>query len=164
MSTDLGALKDEILEYLAAQGMIVFHSYLRHHEGVPTIGWDSKNYPDYQEFIHTAKRAGVEMMVVRCDHFSDGQVEEALADLKEAEFESRDKRRIERRLHELGGYAGFVSVLELSYDYQGRLYFFDVHTDWFDEYLDLQDEIAASLPEDEDLDDEGPVGGFYSRN
>ena len=81
MNTDLGALKSEALEYLAAQGMIAFHSYLRHHEGVPAIGWDGKHYPDYRQFIDTAKRAGVEMIVLRSDYFSDDDIEEALGEL-----------------------------------------------------------------------------------
>jgi hypothetical protein len=164
MNTDLGALKNEALEYLAAQGMIAFHSYLRHHEGVPAIGWDSKRYPDYRPFVDTAKRAGVEMMVLRCDYFSDDDIEEALGELAEADLEDGERRRIERGLRDLRGYAGFVSALELSYDYQGRLYFFDLHTGWYDEFLDLHDEIAASLPEPGDEEDDGPVGGYYSRN
>jgi hypothetical protein len=52
----------------------------------------------------------------------------------------------------------------LSYDHQGRLYFFDLHTDWYDEYLDLHDELVASLPEPSEEQDDGPVGGYYSRN
>jgi hypothetical protein len=164
MIKDLGELKNEIVEYLAAQGMIAFHSYLRHHEGVPAIGWDSKHYPDYHAFIDTAKRAGVELVVIRSDHFSEDDIEETLGELEEAEFEDSDRRRMERRLRELRGYAGFVSGIELSYDYQGRLYFFDLHTGWYDEYLDLHDEIVTSLPEPGDVDDDGPVGGYYSRN
>jgi hypothetical protein len=164
MNTDLGALKNEVVEYLAAQGMTAFHSCMRHHEGVPAIGWDSKHYPDFRQFVDTAKHAGADMVVIRCDHFSDDDVEEALSELEEADLEDGDRRRIERRLRDLRGYAGFVCGIELSYDHQGRLYFFDLHTDWYDEYLDLHDELVASLPEPSEEQDDGPVGGYYSRN
>ncbi len=164
MNTDLGALKNEVVEYLSAQGMIAFHSYLRHHEGGQAIGWDSKHHPDYREFIDTAKRAGVDMVVLRTEYFSDDDIEEALGELEDADLEKSDRRRIERRLAELRGYAGFVSGIELSYDYQGRLYFFNLHTDWYDEYLDLHDDIITALPDPGEEEDDGPVGGYYSRN
>jgi hypothetical protein len=164
MNTDLGALKNAVVEYLAAQQMIAFHSYMRHHEGVPAIGWDSKRYPDFRAFIDTAKRAGIEMVVIRTEHFSEDDIEETLSELGEADLEKSDQRRIERRLGELRGYVGFASNIELSYDYQGRLYFFDLRTDWYDEYLDLHDEIITLLPDPSESGDDGPVGGYYSRN
>ena len=163
MNQDLGALKNEIAQYVAAEGMIVFHSYLRHHRDISAIGWDTKRYPDYREFVSAAKRAGVTMVVIRCEEFSAGDIEEALSELDDTELENGDRRRLERRLREFSAYEGFVSCVELSYDYQGREYFFDLRTEWYEDFLDLREEIFDSLPE-EDPDDGGPVGGYYSRN
>jgi hypothetical protein len=41
---------------------------------------------------------------------------------------------------------------------------FDLHTDWYGEFLDTVDEIDGSAPEEGEEDDEGPIGGYYSRN
>ena len=46
------------------------------------------------------------------------------------------------------------------------MYVYEVRPDWYDEFLELSDEIATNLPTpgaDEEEGDNG-MGGFYSNN
>ena len=50
---------------------------------------------------------------------------------------------------------GVHLALELSFDYQGRVYLFNLRAEWFDDYLNLVEELDASLPDDDEDDDMG---------
>ena len=72
------------------------------------------------------------------------------------------RREFERQLDHLRAYDGLVCAIELSFDYQGRVFLFDLHTDWYEELSDLLDEIevlAAGAG-----DDDTPMSGYFSKN
>jgi hypothetical protein len=58
---------------------------------------------------------------------------------------------------------GSVCAIELSFDYEGRVFLFDLRTEWFEEFSDLLDEIQLLVAEPNN-DDESPIGGYFSRN
>ncbi len=91
-------------------------------------------------------------------------IDDAVARLEAAELPRDEQRPLERRLNSLRDYAGFTCDLELSFDHQGRVYCFSLRTEWYEDLLDILDEIDASYPEQEEEDGEGPLGGYFSRN
>jgi hypothetical protein len=67
-------------------------------------------------------------------------------------------------LNDLRAYEGSVCAIELSFDHEGRVYLFDLRTEWFDEFSEMQDEIQLLVPDPDDGDDDSPISGYFSRN
>jgi hypothetical protein len=163
MRQDLDTLKKEILEYLKAQDFIIFYGFSRHTDAQPVAYWDVHRHPDYQAFLAAAREAGVRLVTFHQREFSNEEVEEALDRLEDCDLSSEDRRRLEHRLHEMEAYSGFTCIIELSFAHDGRLYMYDLHTGWYMEFLDTMDEIDSCFPGDEE-EEEGPIGGYFSRN
>lgn len=163
--TNLDTLKGEIEGYLQDQQFAVFRGFPRMLDTVPLVYWDCDRYPDYQAFLATAQAAGVRLIVYHQHEFSAEQIDNALERLEEVELPREEYRSIERRLKELRVYEGFTCALELSFDLQGRIYVFDLRTEWYDELSDLLDELhMLGARGDEDEDDDTPMSGYFSKN
>jgi hypothetical protein len=163
MSLNLDELKTEVLEYMEAQGFVVFHGYSRLAEADSFVAWDTDRLPEYRSFLNTAKRADVKLVVYHFREFSPTHIEDAEERLEESELTVEERHGIERRLRELRTYEGFTCALELSFDYDGRVYLFNLRSEWYDDYLDLIEELDAAMP-DGDEDEDDSMGGYYSRN
>lgn len=163
MKQNLDTLKSEILEQLGAQGFAVFHSYSRNLEDTETIYWDVHHYPDFRPFLDTARQLGVKMVTFHHREFTREAVEDAFDRLEECEISPEERRSYERRLREMGGYEGFTCAVELAYDFEKQLYLYSLQTAWYTEFLDLLDEIDGYAP-DAGAEDEGPIGGYFSKN
>ncbi len=163
MKLNLDELKTEVLEYMESAGFVIFHGYSRLAETDSFVAWDVDRIPNYRSFLGAAQQAGVKMIVYHFRGFSAAHLEDAEERLEESELTADERRNIERRLRELRSYEGFTCALELSFDYQGRVYLFNLRAEWYDDYLDLVEELDAMLPDEEDEEDDS-MGGFYSRN
>ncbi len=163
MNLNLDTLRSEVLDYLGKEDFVVFHGYSRLADADSFVAWDTERMPDYHSFVDAAKRAGVRLMVYHFREFTHGHVDEAAERLEEAELTADEQRQAERRLRDLHSYEGFTCALELSFDLEGRVYLFNLRADWYEEYLDLLEELDASIP-DEDAGDDDSMGGYYSRN
>jgi hypothetical protein len=53
--------------------------------------------------------------------------------------------------------------LELAFNHNSSLYVYELQPDWYEDFLTIEDEIAASMAED-DLDEGGSLGGYFSKN
>ena len=165
MKQNLDLLKTEIQEHLERNDIVTFFGVSRTLTPFPTVMWDTAGHPDYREFVKAAQGAGVRMIVLNTSEFEADQVEGSLEDLEFADLDPDDSRRFEKRLREMRAYDGFTCAVELSFDTGWRCYVFELRTEWYDEYLDLLSELEMAIPEDdEDEDDEGPVGGYFSKN
>jgi hypothetical protein len=49
----------------------------------------------------------------------------------------------------------------LSFDHEGRVFLFDLRTEWYDELTDILDEIQVLTAEAED---DTSMGGYFSKN
>jgi hypothetical protein len=163
MNLNLDELKTEVLQHLESQGFVVFHGYARLSDSDSFVAWDVERQPDYRQFLETAKNAGVKLIVYHWREFSRTHVDEAAERLQDCDFSLEEQRNLERRLRDLRAYEGFTCALELSFDFQARVYLFNLRAEWYEDYLDLLEEIGGGLPEDEDEEDDS-IGGFYSRN
>ena len=163
MKLDLDALKTEVLEHLEAEGMVVFHGYSRLADTDSFVAWDTDRFPDYRSFVSAAKRAGVKLIVYHFREFTAAHLDEASDRMEESELSIEERRPMDRRLKALNGYEGFTCALELSFDFENRVYLFSLRSEWYEEYLDLLEEIDAAIG-DEDGEDDDSIGGYYSRN
>ncbi|MGE5487983.1 MAG: hypothetical protein ACM3ZB_09220 [bacterium] len=167
MNVDLDSLKTEVLDYLREQGFVVFRGYSRLADTDSFVAWDVDCIPDpresYREFLAAAKGAGVKMIVFHHREFTAGHIEEAADRLEDAGLAPDEQRQYERRLRELRGYEGFTCALELSFDHEGRIYMYSVRADWYEDYLDMLEDLDLPASEEED-DDDSMGGGYYSSN
>jgi hypothetical protein len=163
MKIDLDQLKGAIEEHLRAQGFVVFRGHSRISPSIPFVYWDIDQQPDFRVFLETAKQAGVRLVVFNHREFTPDYLADAADQLESAELPREDQRRLERRLGALRGYEGFTCSIELSFDLGIRVYHFSLRTEWYEDLLELLEEIDASYPEEEE-DGEEPMGGYFSKN
>jgi hypothetical protein len=163
MRQNLDVLKTEIREFLETHNFVVFHGHSRALDSLPIVFWDTHSHPEYKDFLKAAEAVGAKLVVLHTREFSSDFVDNALDRLEDSELVVDDRRTVERRMREMRAYDGFTCVLELSFDFGGRAYLFDLRTEWYDEFSDLLDDIDAALP-DEEEEDEGPIGGYFSKN
>lgn len=162
MRQDLDSLRTEIRDYLETNGFAVFHGFSRALDSLPTVYWDVAQHPDYREFLKVAQQASAKIIVFHQRTMSEEYVDDALDRLEEAQLTRDEVRELERRIRQLRAYEGFTCALELSFDHAGRLFLFDLRTEWYEELNDILDDIdAATPPEDEE---QGPIGGYFSNN
>jgi hypothetical protein len=163
MSLNLDELKNEVLQYLEKQDFVVFHGYSRLADTDSFVAWDTERQPAYQKFLDAAKKAGAKLIVYHHREFTQAHVDEAAERLEACDVSVEEQRSMERRLRDLRAYEGFTCAVELSFDLAGRVYLFNIRAEWYEDYLDLLEEIDAATADEEDEDDES-MGGYYSRN
>jgi len=164
MPQDLEKLRGEIEAYLRESDMAVFHGVHRMPDALFQVTWDVDRHADFHEFVDTARAAGIKLIVFSHHAFSLDQIDSALDQLEECDFTREEKRQYENRLRQLQGYEGFTSSLELSFVLDGRIYSFEQHTDWYETFTDIVSELDAALEEEEDVDEDGSLGGYFSNN
>jgi hypothetical protein len=166
---DLDSLKADLLDYIAAEGFALFQTQAGSLEGLPMIFWDTDAHPEYKAFLAVAKTAGARIVIFGQRKFEAEEIDDALEQMKDCEFGREERRSMERSLAGLRPFVGATCTLEMAFDYQGRLYVFELVTDWFQTFADLSDLLltASSADEDEEEDDDesdSSFGGYYSKN
>lgn len=155
---NLERLRKEILEHLHASGLVVFHSQPRAESELSTVYWDTKAHPDFREFVTAAAAAGAKLLTLHVRDFESGLIEDLMDRLKDTDLDRDERRAIESRLRALQAYEGLTCELELSFDVGGRVYVFEQRTDWYEDLLELMDEIEMFERGEE------PPGGYLSNN
>lgn len=162
MKPNLDTLKTEIEEHLEQTGLAIFYGYSRALDTLPAVEWDCDEYPDFRQFVQAALTAEAKIMVFHQREFSSEQVEDALERLAACDLPAEEAQEFEQRLNELHSYNGSVSAIELSFDYQGRVFMFDLRTEWYEEFSEILDEIQLMTAQEED--DDTPISGYFSKN
>lgn len=162
MDINLNTLKRDIEEYLERAGLAVFRSTPGAMEGLDMVLWDVEQYPDYQMFLETARKAGSAMVIFATREFEAEDIDDALEQIEESDMERDEQRDVQSRLREMRAYVGVTCSLELAFDHQNRLYVYEVRPDWYDEFLGIEEELMAHLPGEDDLGES--LGGYFSRN
>ncbi len=163
MKVNLDTLKAEIEAHLKESSFLTFHGYSRNGENETLVEWDTSRYPDYKQFLNVAKRLEVRLIVLHHRDFSAEVIDEAIEELNSTGLDYEDRRTYEQRLRELGVYEGFTCALELSFDYGGRVYLFEIQTEWYEELNQILDELSMNGGPTNG-EDEDPLGGYYSKN
>ena len=164
MDLNLDTLKREILEYLNASGVAVFHSSPGGLEGQPLVLWDTERHPDYQMFLEVARKSDTRVIIFASREFQATDMDELIAQLDDLDLSREDKREYEARLRDLRVHEGVTCSLELDFDYHSRLYVYEMQPDWYDEFLTVEDEIMSLIADHDDMGDDEPLGGYFSKN
>ena len=163
MDLNLDTLKIEILEYLESSGFAVFHGNPGGLEGLPMVLWDTNRHPDYRTFLEVAKQCDAKLVVFGAREFESEQIDEIVSQLDDCELDRDERRDYESRLRKLRPYAGQTCSLELAFDYNSRLYVYEVQPDWYEEFMSIDEELADRLSET-DEDEADLPGGYFSNN
>ena len=164
MDLNLDTLKQEILDFLNTAGFAVFHSSPGVLETYPMVLWDTERFPDYQMFLDVARATGMKMVLFASREFEASDVDELVSQLDECELTRDEKRDYETRLRELRIFTGVTCRLELAFDYQSRLYVYEVQPDWYDDFLGVEEEIVARVADDDGPMPDDSLGGYFSKN
>lgn len=165
MDINLDQLKPEILEHLASEDFVVFRSLPGGLDGHPMVFWDAPGYPDYRSFVHVAKQAGAKMMLFAHRDLYAGEVDDALEMLKQSTLSREERRSLERGLDDTRDHIGSTCTLEISFGYEGRMFVFELVTEWFSQFMDYVELLEAATSDDDDDEEERPpLGGYFSKN
>ena len=164
MDLNLDTLKREILEYLEGSGFTIFHSSPGGLDAQPIVLWDSERYPDYRMFLDVARQIGCKMVCFATRELQPEEIDDLLLQLDECMLDRDEARDYQSRLRELRSYEGVTCMLELAFDYASRLYVYDVAPDWYEEFLNIEDEITAQSESGDEVDDNDTLGGYYNKN
>ena len=162
MDLNLESLKNEILDYLGRSEFAVFRSFSGGLEGMPMVTWDIDRFPDYRQFLEVAQKAGVKLIMFACREMEEDEIAELLEEVEETNLTREERREVDRRIKEAQRRIGAVCSLELAFDYNSHLYVYEAQPDWYEEFLDLTEEINAAHDTMEDGAD--GLGGYYSAN
>jgi hypothetical protein len=161
---NLDTLKQELLDYLSSEGFAVF----RAQPGLSddkSVAWDTASHPNYESFLNAAKAAGARMVIFAHREFSLDELEEALEQAQECELPREEQRSLESGLAELRPNVGATCSIELGFNFEGRLYTYELVTDWYESYLELSELAMTATSSGEDDEDEADgFGGYYSKN
>jgi hypothetical protein len=161
---NLDTLKREILEYLNASDLAVFHGCPGGLEGQPLVIWDTERHPDYQMFLEVARKTDSRVIIFASREFQAADIDDLLGQMDDLDLSREEQREYQGRLRELRIYEGVTCSLELAFDYHSRLYVYEMQPDWYDEFLSAEDEIVSRMADSEDADDDEPLGGYFSKN
>jgi hypothetical protein len=162
MRSNLETMRGEIRDYLESRNIAVFHGSPRGMDDSASILWDTERHPDYRAFISAAETAGVRLITLHANEFSEEVIDDAIDRLEESTLPRDERRSAEQRLKELRGYSGFICQIELSFDLGARTYIFELRTDWYDDLNELLYRIDEAFEEDDESDALG--GGYFSKN
>jgi hypothetical protein len=163
---NLDTLKREILGYLDEAGFAVFHSLPGTIDpSANVILWDTEHHPDYQMFLNVARKAGVQLVLLGSREFEASDVDELVEQLDTTDLPREEQREYRSRLRDMRGYEGQTCSIELAFDYNQRLYVYEVQPDWYEEFLELDEEILARVADDDDeMGSDDSLGGYFSKN
>jgi hypothetical protein len=165
MKSGLDKLKEEIEEYLRSRNFVVYHSQSRASEPSPLVHWDAQQYPDFRLFAEVPKELEVRLVCFHHRTLAPEFIDDALDDLENVEIPPEEYRRLEERLRELRIYEGFTSVVELSFSHFGQIYIYTRRAEWYEELLDIAEEIDDYLSADEEGEEDlDSMGGYFSKN
>ncbi|MBM3767952.1 MAG: hypothetical protein FJW32_21410 [Acidobacteria bacterium] len=168
---DLDRLKGAAVEHINELGMVAFHGVTRMTDEGRILMWDTRQHPDFKEFLAGAAKLGIKLIVVHSRELSNELLDDLKAELEDSSLSMAERRDCEKRLKALRPYAGFTSNVELSFDFNDTIHLFETHSDFMKEVLAVMSELDMSLepdedsnPFDDDDDNTPPRGGFFSRN
>lgn len=164
MDLNLDTLKREILEYLETSGFAVFRSSPGGLEGLPLVLWDVEHHPDYQAFLEVARQAGIKLILFAAAEFETADLDELIEQLGDCDLTRDEQREYESRIRDLRIFEGVTCSIELAFDHHSRLYVYEVQPDWYEEFLNLEEEINSRLADEGDIDQGESLGGYFSKN
>ena len=169
MSTDLDKLKKQLPAEIESRGFVVFHGQSRADLDTGVVFWDTNQQPNYSDFLDCAHKLNVKVIVLNSRALEKAAVDDVQEELDAFEIPREERRDLERRLKALRPYCGFTGTVELSFDFNGAIYLFELRSEFMNELLAVMNELDNGLfppagGYGDDEPDPGPGGSFFSRN
>lgn len=167
MQANLKTLRDQIEASLAERDFAVFRGLANPFDKSSVVFWDTDATQDYNAYLDVASKLGIKLITLNAREFDSQTVTDAIERLSESSIPFEDRRTMERDLKKMKSYHGFTCHVEMTFDYQNRVYIFMCRADWFNTLMEQLDELEElTMDFDDDDEDEGPepMGGYFSRN
>jgi hypothetical protein len=167
MLPDLDKLKTQLPPELESRGFVVFHGLPRADEESGAVLWDTAQRPDYLEFLDCAGKLGIKVIVLNSRPFEQTSLDDVSDELEALDMAPSERRDLERRLKALKPYTGFTANLEMSFDYNGAVYVYEIRSEFMNEFLSIMSEVDTGIFPggfEDDGPDTTPGGSFFSRN
>ncbi len=160
MDLNLETLKREILSHLETSDFAVFYGLTGALEDLPMVLWDVERYPDYRMFLEAARKSGARLVIFAASEFDPSELDELEEHIEMAGLTREEQREYSGRVRELRMHEGSICTLELAFECGSRLYVYELQPDWYDDFVNLEEEIMSQFGDAED----DSLGGFYSKN
>ena len=168
MQPDLDKLKTQLPAEIESRGFVVFHGQSRAELDSGVVFWDTAQQPNYSAFLDSAQKLNIKVLVLNTRALEKAALDDVQEELDAFELPREERRELERRLKALRPYCGFTGTIELSFDYTGIVYIFELRSEFMNELLAIMSELDNGLyPPAGGFGDEEPdpgPGGFFSRN
>ena len=161
---DLDTLCAEVERDLATRSFAIFRGHHRALENRSQVDWDVIKSPDFHDYLACAERLGVRLLVFSHQKLTTQLLDQVRERIDTTDLSREDSRDFERTFKKLRGYEGFTSSLELSFDFEGITYIFHISTPWYDELLDMIEDLDDAIEHAAGDEDGGPMGGYFSQN
>ena len=162
MTQNFDQLKDEILKYLEGTNLGVF-GIPPNLEGTGVVAWNVERDPDYRRFVKAAEKAGARMIVFHATELTPEAIEEAADEIETLTIDRDERRELESKLKDARKHMGSTGAIELSFTVDSRVYVFEIRTEWFTEFLDIEEALEMHFPSLSGEEDDS-MGGYFSRN
>ncbi len=164
MALDLETLRLELEAYLDELGIAVFHGFGRVSDSLAHIFWDVDGHPDFRDFLKVGQQAGTKLVVFHYKSLAQSELDEASEYLEDDNLTREEQRHYENRIREFQAYEGFTCSLALSFEIDGRVYMYELNTEWYQAFGELLAELETVTSEAEEEEDDRPITGFFSNN
>lgn len=166
MDLNLDTLKRSIAEHLERSDFAVFHHDPGMFDANLVVTWDAETYPDYQMFLDAARKLGVRMILFAAREFDEAEIGEAEEELEESEMPREDRREYAKTLGGFREHVGTICSIELAFQFETHFYLYELRPDWYEDFVGIADEVMAfgASGDDDEVDSNGGMGGFYSKN
>ena len=165
MDLNLDNLKSSISEHLERSEFAIFHHDPGIFDANLVVTWDIETFPDFQMFLDAARKLGVRMILFSARTFDEAELAEAEEELEGSEMPRDDRREYAKALGEFREHTGSTCALELAFQFETHFYLYEARSDWYDEFVSVNDEVMAfGAVDDDEVDSDGSLGGFYSKN
>ncbi|MBX9601194.1 MAG: hypothetical protein K2X35_09320 [Bryobacteraceae bacterium] len=163
MTQNFDRLRDEILEYLEGTNLGVFLGIPPNLDGTGVVAWNVEVDPDYRRFLKAAEKAGARIVVFHATELTPETVDETAEELEALTIERDERRELESKLKDARKHVGSTGAIELSFTVDSRVYVFEIRTDWFSDFLDIEEALEMYFPSLNGEEDDS-MGGYFSRN
>lgn len=165
MDLNLDNLKNSISEHLERSEFAIFHHDPGIFDASLVVTWDIETFPDFQLFLDAARKLGVRMILFSARIFDEAELVEAEEELETSEVPREDRREYEKAFGQFREHTGATCTIELAFQYETHFYLYEARADWYDEFVNVNDEVIAfGALDDDEVDSDGSLGGFYSKN
>ena len=111
-----------------------------------------QKHPDYQMFLDVARKSGAKLVIFAAREFETAELDELVDQMEDCDLSREEQREYESRLRELRVFEGVTCTLELAFDYNSRLYVYEVQPDWYEEFLNVEEEISSRFADENGAD------------